>query len=137
MGDSIIEMATKLGKAISESPQAAKLREVRKELDGHKDILDTLSQYQQQAQKVEQLEHENKPVEVEDKHKLRDLHDKLLADGYSVRFTGREVQLIEANPPPPADDGSEVPMPAGIVLDPADASEIYIFTAKGTPVTIK
>ena len=39
--------------------------------------------------------------------------------------------------PPPADDGSEVPMPAGIVLDPADASEIYIFTAKGTPVTIK
>ena len=39
--------------------------------------------------------------------------------------------------PPPADDGSEVPMPAGIVLDPADASEIYVFTTRGTPVTIK
>ena len=39
--------------------------------------------------------------------------------------------------PPPADDGSEVPMPMGIVLDPADASEIYVFTARGTPVTIK
>jgi LysM repeat protein len=39
--------------------------------------------------------------------------------------------------PPPADDGSEVPMPAGIILDPADASEIYVFTTRGTPVTIK
>jgi len=39
--------------------------------------------------------------------------------------------------PPPADDGSETPMPPGIVLDPADASEIYVFTARGTPVTIK
>jgi hypothetical protein len=39
--------------------------------------------------------------------------------------------------PPPAEDGTEVPMPSGIVLDPADASEIYIFTTRGTPVTIK
>jgi len=39
--------------------------------------------------------------------------------------------------PPPADDGSEVPMPSGIVLAPADASEIYVFTTRGTPVTIK
>jgi len=39
--------------------------------------------------------------------------------------------------PPPAADGSEAPMPPGIVLDPADASEIYILTTRGTPVTIK
>ncbi|MEI8386661.1 MAG: LysM peptidoglycan-binding domain-containing protein [Verrucomicrobiota bacterium] len=39
--------------------------------------------------------------------------------------------------PPPAEDGTEVPMPSGIVLDPADASEIYVFTTRGTPVTIK
>jgi cell fate (sporulation/competence/biofilm development) regulator YlbF (YheA/YmcA/DUF963 family) len=95
MADSIIEMATKLGKAISESPQAAKLREVRKELDEHKDVLDTLSQYQQQAQKVEQLEHENKPVEVDDKHKLRDLHDKLVANDLFKRFTAAQVEYVD------------------------------------------
>ncbi|MFA7343210.1 MAG: LysM peptidoglycan-binding domain-containing protein [Terrimicrobiaceae bacterium] len=45
--------------------------------------------------------------------------------------------VILRGTPPPADDGSETPMPPGIVLDPADASEIYVFTARGTPVTIK
>lgn len=43
---------------------------------------------------------------------IRDLHDKLLADGYSVRFVGREVQLIEAASPRPADDGSSGLPPA-------------------------
>lgn len=39
--------------------------------------------------------------------------------------------------PPPAADGSAAPMPSGIVLDPADAAEIYVLTTRGTPVTIK
>jgi hypothetical protein len=29
------------------------------------------------------------------------------------------------------------PMPPGIVLDPADAEEIFVLTTRGTPVTIK
>ncbi|MCK9590361.1 MAG: LysM peptidoglycan-binding domain-containing protein [Terrimicrobiaceae bacterium] len=45
--------------------------------------------------------------------------------------------LVLRGTPPPAADGSEVPMPPGIVLDPADASEIYVLTARGTPVTIR
>lgn len=39
--------------------------------------------------------------------------------------------------PPPAADGSPAPMPPGIVLDPADAGEIFVLTTRGTPVTIK
>jgi cell fate (sporulation/competence/biofilm development) regulator YlbF (YheA/YmcA/DUF963 family) len=95
MSDSIMEMATKLGKAISDSPQAVRLREVRKELDAHKDVLDTLKQYQEQAQRLELLEHENKPVEVEDKHKLRDLHDKLVASEVFKRFTAAQVDYVD------------------------------------------
>lgn len=91
----ILDMATKLGKAISESPQAIKLREVRKELDAHKDVLDTLKAYQQQADKLGQLEHENKPVEVEDKHKLRDLHEKLVASEVFKRFTAAQVDYVD------------------------------------------
>lgn len=45
--------------------------------------------------------------------------------------------VILRGTPPPADDGAEVPMPPGIVLAPADASELYVFTTRGTPVTIK
>lgn len=39
--------------------------------------------------------------------------------------------------PPPAADGSQPPPPPGIVLDPADAAEIFVLTTRGTPVTIK
>ena len=45
--------------------------------------------------------------------------------------------IVLRGTPPPADDGSETPMPSGIVLDPADAAEIYVLTTRGTPVTIK
>ena len=47
------------------------------------------------------------------------------------------LDTIAVDAPAPAEDGSEVPMPAGIVLDPASAAEIYILTNRGTPVTIK
>ena len=95
MASAIIDMAEKLGKAISESPQAVKLREVRKELDQHKDVLEPLQQYQEQARKLEQLQHENKPVEVEDKHKLRDLHEKLVASEVFKRFTAAQVEYVD------------------------------------------
>lgn len=39
--------------------------------------------------------------------------------------------------PPPAEDGAEAPLPSGVILSPADAAEIYVFTTRGTPVTIK
>ncbi len=39
--------------------------------------------------------------------------------------------------PAPAADGTQPPMPPGIVLDPADAGEIFVLTTRGTPVTIK
>ena len=95
MASVIIDMAEKLGKAISESSQAVKLREVRKELDQHKDVLETLQHYQEQAQKLEQLQHENKPVEVEEKHKLRDLHEKLVASEVFKRFTAAQVEYVD------------------------------------------
>ena len=95
MANAIIEMAQRLGKAISDSPQAAKLREARKELDQHKEILETLKQYQEQAQKLDKLEHDHAPVEVEDKHKLRDLHETLVSNDVFKRFTAAQVEYVD------------------------------------------
>ena len=81
-------MAEKLGRAISTSGPAAELGEARKELDGQKDVLEMLKQYQEQSLKIEQLERENKTVEVEDKHRLRQLHEKLVASDVFKRSTG-------------------------------------------------
>lgn len=39
--------------------------------------------------------------------------------------------------PPPAADGTEAPMPEGIVLKPEDFSEIYVLVKTGTPVAIQ
>lgn len=39
--------------------------------------------------------------------------------------------------PAVAADGTTPPMPPGIVLEPADAEEIFVLTTRGTPVTIK
>lgn len=37
----------------------------------------------------------------------------------------------------PAAPATEVPMPPGIILSPSDAEEVFVLTARGTPVTIK
>jgi len=45
--------------------------------------------------------------------------------------------IVLRGAPAPAADGTTPPMPPGIVLDPADAEEIFVLTTRGTPVTIK
>lgn len=45
--------------------------------------------------------------------------------------------IVLRGAPAAADDGTIPPMPPGIVLDPADAEEIFVLTTRGTPVTIK
>jgi len=91
----ISELAEKLGKAIASSDQAAKLRQARAELDKHPDVKQLLEEYGQQAQKVSQLESQNKPVEVEDKHALRDLHGKLIASDVFKQFTAAQVEYVD------------------------------------------
>ncbi|TSA29923.1 MAG: LysM peptidoglycan-binding domain-containing protein [Verrucomicrobiaceae bacterium] len=45
--------------------------------------------------------------------------------------------IVVRGTPAAAADGTTPPMPPGIVLDPADAEEIFVLTTRGTPVTIK
>ena len=93
--DAITEMAEKLGKAIAESPAAAKLRECRKALNQQPELLQTLKEYQEQAQKVGQLEEQNKPIEVEDKRRLQERHDTLVANDVFKRFTAAQVDYVD------------------------------------------
>ena len=91
----IIELAQRLGKAISESTQADNLRAARKEMSKQGEITQLLKDYQTQAEKVAKLEHENKPVEVDDKHKLQELHGKLVASDVFKKFTASQVEYID------------------------------------------
>lgn len=91
----IIELATRLGKAIAESQQAKLLREASKAMDAEPATVQLLNDYRTQAQKLDQMEHENKPIEVEDKHKLQDLHDRLVASEIFKKFTAAQMEYVD------------------------------------------
>ncbi|MFB3894295.1 MAG: YlbF family regulator [Phycisphaerae bacterium] len=91
----IIELAGKLGKAIASSPQATAMRAARKALDAEASVVQTLKDYQAQEDKIAQLQHDNKPIEVDDKHKLQDLHDKLIASDVFKKFTAAQVDYVD------------------------------------------
>ena len=90
-----IELAQRLGKSISESPQADNLRAARKEMNTQGEITQLLKDYQAQTEKVTKLEQEKKPVEVDDKHKLQQLHGKLVASDVFKKFTAAQVEYID------------------------------------------
>ncbi len=91
----ILQLAEQLGKAIASSPQVAKLRSAQKAVDDESDTVRTLKEYQQQADKIAQLEAEQKPVEPEDKRKLQELHDHLVASETFKAFTAAQVNYVE------------------------------------------
>jgi cell fate (sporulation/competence/biofilm development) regulator YlbF (YheA/YmcA/DUF963 family) len=91
----IIELANRLGKAIAECPQAAALRAARAEMQKDAAATGLLKDYRRHADKIAALEQENKPVEVEDKHKLHELQEKLAASESFKKFTAAQVEYID------------------------------------------
>jgi len=93
--DDITSLAERLGKAIADSPQAKRLHEARQGLHADKDLEKLLNDYQDQSEKIARLEGENKPVEVEDKHKLQGLHDRLVSSEPFKKFTAAQVEYMD------------------------------------------
>ena len=91
----IMQMAEELGRAISRSPQAAAFRRARQTLEADSEISETLKQYDEQARKIAQLEVENKPVEVDDKHKLQALQNKLTASDLFKKYTATQLEYVD------------------------------------------
>jgi len=91
----ILALAERLGKAVADSPQAKALREARNELNKHEDIFKLLGEFRAQAEKVAGLEHENKPVEVADKHKLQDLQGRLISNETFKKYTAAQVEYVD------------------------------------------
>lgn len=93
--DKIIELATGLGEAISDSQQATQLKAARENLNKEKQASQLLKDYQAQSDRIAQLEREQKPVEVDDKQKLQELHERLIASEAFKRFTAAQVEYVD------------------------------------------
>lgn len=91
----LVELAEKLGKAVSESKEAKAFRDARKLLEEHKDVLATLNEYHAQVRKIDQLEAEQKPIEVDDKHKLDELHARLISSDVFKKFTAAQMDYVD------------------------------------------
>jgi cell fate (sporulation/competence/biofilm development) regulator YlbF (YheA/YmcA/DUF963 family) len=93
--EAIIALAERLGRAINESSQAASLRAARKALNAEPALSQLLKDYQAQADRVAQLERDQKAIEVDDKHKLDELQTRLLASEVFKKFTAAQVEYVD------------------------------------------
>jgi cell fate (sporulation/competence/biofilm development) regulator YlbF (YheA/YmcA/DUF963 family) len=91
----ILELAQRLGKAISDSPQAVNIRACRAAMHADKVAGEAMKAYQVQAEKMEKLQEEEKPIEVADKHKLQELHDQLVAIETFKKYTAAQLDYVD------------------------------------------
>ena len=91
----IIELATRLGKAIADSPQAAAMQTARKALESQGEVVKAMQEYNRQAQKIQQLSEHQKPIEPEDKKLLEDLHGKLISSDIFKNFQSAQVDFMD------------------------------------------
>jgi len=93
--DPILELAKELGKKIADSQQAKALKAAGEALDGDAETSKLVQDFQAQSDKVRQLSEQNKPIEVEDKRALEDLHRKLVASDTFKKYTAAQVEYID------------------------------------------
>lgn len=93
--DPIIEQAERLGKSIADSQQAQSFRVAQEQFDKNPDALQIYKDYQEQSRKLAALEAENKPIEVDDKHKLEELRAKLVADETFKKLSAAQVDYVD------------------------------------------
>lgn len=91
----IVQLATRLGKAIAEAPQTQAMSAARAKMNADSETVQILSDYQQLVERVANLERENKPIEVNDKHSLKDFETKLLAKELFKSFTAAQVEYVD------------------------------------------
>ena len=91
----LIELAQQLGKKIADHERTTLLKQAQKAVNDDPDAVEIIQNYQNQAQKIHQLEHEKKTIEVADKHLLADLEAKIGTHPKLTELTKRQVNFVE------------------------------------------
>jgi len=93
--EELIEMARKLGKKVAAHERTVLLKKAQEKVDADAGAAKLVEEFQQQAQKIQALEQEQKPIEVEDKHKLRDIEQKIIANENLAELTRCQADFVE------------------------------------------
>ncbi len=91
----ILTKAEELGKAIAESERFKAVQADRNEVEADKTLQADLDALEKLSQKTAQLEKEVKPVEPEDKRRLRELQQKVAGDQNLQKLARAEADFAE------------------------------------------
>ncbi|MBN2377295.1 MAG: YlbF family regulator [Sedimentisphaerales bacterium] len=91
----LIEMAGLLGKKIAAHERCKLLAQAQEAVDADEAAGVLVREYHEQATKIQQLEAEGKPIEVADKHKLKELEEKISTNELLMELTKRQVDFVE------------------------------------------
>jgi len=91
----LIQLAQQLGQQIAQHQRTTLLAQAQKQVNEDTQAVELIREYQQQAQKIHQLEQERKPIEVEDKSKLQNIEQQISANEKLKELTKRQVDFVE------------------------------------------
>lgn len=93
--DDLIAMAEKLGKQIAADARTMELKQAQKAVDQDEEAKKLVEAYRVQAERISELTRQNKPIEVVDKHKLRELEQQIGLNGKLKELTRRQVDFVD------------------------------------------
>lgn len=91
----LIELAQQLGRRIADHERTTLLKQAQQDVNDDPEAVKIVQDYQKQAEKIHQFEHEQKPIEVDDKHKLTDLEIQISTHPKLAQLTKRQVDFVE------------------------------------------
>jgi cell fate (sporulation/competence/biofilm development) regulator YlbF (YheA/YmcA/DUF963 family) len=93
--DEVLSLARQLGEAISRHPRYVKLREADERVRGDKSATDALDAYNKAAEELSRKERSGRPIEVEDKRRLRSLQESVAANETVKAFMVSQADYAE------------------------------------------
>ena len=93
--EEILEIASKLGAAIVSHNRYKMFKEAEGQLMKDDEAIELSEELEKQSRKIHELEKDLKPVEVEDKKKLRQLKEKVASNQSIQKFLKVQTDYIE------------------------------------------
>ena len=93
--EQLIALAERLGRQIAAHERTIRLKEAQKTASVDTEAHALIEEYQQQGEKIRQLEAQQKPIEVADKHKLQEIEQKISINEKLKELTRRQVDFVE------------------------------------------
>jgi cell fate (sporulation/competence/biofilm development) regulator YlbF (YheA/YmcA/DUF963 family) len=93
--EEVLKLAAQLGEAIRRHQRYVKLRETDERVRGDKSATDALDAYNKAAEELSRKERSGRPIEVEDKRRLRSLQETVAANEAIKAFMVSQADYAE------------------------------------------